>query len=156
MGRAERLTTQIKAYDRELYVERDGEGKLCVYRKSKRWETYHLSDNCVLRFVRPTPHFIFALTHDWKASGRVVDWGVEPILARLKACDLWQRDLAEEIIQDEEKRLESVARERQNTTESFLLDFRKQFAKSFNDVNTSTMSKREEKRRLGDKMIKGI
>lgn len=142
MGRAERITAQVKLRDRELYCERDKEGKLCVYRKSLRWEIYRLKNGIALQFARPAPHFIFALTHNWAMNGRPVDWGIEPILARLKAIDLWNRDLASDIIAEEEKTLESAARARTNSTESFLLDFRKQFARTFNDVNTSTLAKK--------------
>lgn len=154
MGRAERVTRTIKQHDRLLYCERGREGKLCVYRKSERVESYRLDDKSVLHFVRPAPHFIFALTHNWHLSGRDVDWGIEPIMARLKAIDLWNRDLAEEIIQDEEKRLDGLARDRKNTVESFLLDYRRQFAKAFDGVNTANMDKKKDSRRLGDKMIK--
>lgn len=154
MGRAERITKTIKHHDALLYCERSKEGKLCVYRKSNRVESFRLDDEkSVLHFVRPAPHFVFALTHDWKLSGQEVDWGLEPIMARLKAIDLWNRDLAGECIRGEEKRLESLARDRQNNVESFLLDFRRQFQKTFNDVNTSTMEKKDS-RRLGDKLVK--
>lgn len=155
MGRAERITREIQSHDRLLYCERNEAGRLCVYRKSTRYETYHLSDDATLVWARPTPYFVFALTHNWKIDGRPVDWGLCPIMARLKAIDLWNRDLAEEIIQDEEKRIESMARDRRNTTEAFLLDFRRQFAKAFDGVNTANMAKKD-KRYLGDKMVKGI
>lgn len=154
MGRAERITAEIQSQDRLLYCERDREGKLCIYRKSTRLEDYRLNDGSLLRFARPAPHFVFALTHDWKTTGEPKDWGIEPIKARLKAIDLWQRDLAEEIIQQEEKHLESVARDRRNSTESFLLDFRKQFAKTFDGINTSNMAKKD-RRRFMDKTVKG-
>lgn len=154
MGRAERITEAIKSHDGLLYCDENREGKLCVYRKSTRFETYRLDDDSILRFARPTPHFVFALTHDWRITGQMVDWGIEPICARLKAIDLWKRDLAEEIIQQEEKNIESAARDRKNTTESFLLDFRKQFAKTFDDVNTSTLVKKDS-RRDGDRTVKG-
>jgi hypothetical protein len=154
VGRAERITEAIKSHDGLLYCDENKEGKLCVYRKSTRFETYRLDDDSILRFARPTPHFIFALTHDWKAAGNPADWGIEPILARLKAIDLWNRDLAEEIIQQEERNIEASARDRKNNTESFLLEFRKQFAKTFDGVNTANMTKKDS-RRLGDKTVKG-
>lgn len=154
MGRAERITRAIKSHDRLLYCDENKEGKLCVYRKSTRYEAYRLDDDSILQFARPTPHFIFAITHDWRASGNPVDWGILPIMARLRAIDLWNRDLAEEIIQQEERNIEASARDRRNNTESFLLEFRKQFAKTFDGVNTANMSKKDS-RRLGDKTIKG-
>lgn len=152
MGRAERITQAIKLHDRELFCERSEEGKLCVYRKSHRVEPYRLDDESVLYFVRPTPYFVFALTHNWRLTGMPVEWGIEPIMARLRAIDLWNRDVAGDIIQQELKEQESRERDLRNTTESFLLDFRKQFAKTFNDVNTSTLEKKDS-RRLYDKMV---
>lgn len=144
MGRAERITREIKFHDPMLYCERDGEGKLCVFRKSTRWESYAFNDGSSLRVARPTPHFIFALTHDWKKASHVVDWGIEPIMARLRAIDLWQRDLAEEIIQDEEKAIKSRERDARNSMESFLYDFRSQFKRTFADVNVANLSKKPE------------
>lgn len=152
MGRAERITKTIKLHDRELYCERNEEGKLCVYRRSKRVESLRLDDESVLHFVRPAPHFVFALTHDWRMSGEPKDWGIEPVLARIKALDLWNRDLAGDLIQDEIKERQSLERDRQNTTEAFLKDFRRQFAKTFNDVNTTNLAKKDS-RYLGDKMV---
>lgn len=153
MGRVERITQEVRLHDRELYCERSGEGKLCIYRKSRRVETYHLDDGNVLHFVRPAPIFIFALTDNWKMDGIPQEWGVLPIMNRLRANDLWHRDLASEVIAQEEKHTESIARERTNTVESFLLDYRRKFAKTFNDVNTSTLAKKDS-RWLGDKRLK--
>jgi hypothetical protein len=146
VGRVERITRELKNHDSQLYCDWGGAGRLCVYRKSTRWESYYLDEDAVLSVARPTPHFIFALTENWSLKGEPKDWGVEPILARLKAIDLWNRDLAEEIIQNTEKETESLARDRRNNTESFLLDFRKQFAKTFDDVNTSTLAKKDKRR----------
>lgn len=146
MGRAERITKAIKLHDSKLYCERGEEGKLCVYRKGQIVESYRYDDESVLHFVRPAPYFVFALTDNWKITGRAVDWGIEPIMARLTALDLWNRDVAGEIIQQELKERASLERERQNTVESFLLDFRRQFAKTFDGVNTSTLSKKDSRR----------
>lgn len=154
MGRAERITKAIKRHDRLLYCEERGEGKLCVFRESSRVESYRLDDESVLHFVRPAPFFIFALTDDWSMNGRPVEWGELPIMNRLRAMDLWNRDLASDIIDQETKHRKSIERERQNTIESFLLDYRRKFAKTFDDVNTSTMTKKDP-RSLGDKKVNG-
>jgi len=152
VGRADRITRELKNHDSLLYCDWGKAGRLCVFRKSTRWESYRLDEDAVLSVARSTPHLIFALTDTWNERGEPKDWGIEPILARIKAIDLWNRDLAEEIIQGAEKDLETAARDRRNTTESFLLDFRKQFAKSFDDVNTANMSKKD-KRSLHDKSV---
>lgn len=145
--RVDQITSAVRAYDSKLYCRANEVGKLSVYRKSHRIETYDLGEGKVLHFIRPAPYFVFALTDNWKASGRPVDWGIEPILARLKAIDLWHRDLAEEIIQQEEKHAQSVARDRRNSIESFMYDFRDTFKKATNDINTATLEKKYRERK---------
>lgn len=139
MGRAKQITSFIRRYDPELYCE-GKDGMLCIYRKSQRIESYDF-EGTVIHYVRPAPFFIFALTHDWSATGRPVDWGCLPILERLQQCDLHKRDMASEIERQEEKRTEEVARERANKTEDLFKDMRKTFAKATNDINTSTLKK---------------
>ena len=71
-----------------------------------------------------------------------MEWGLEVIRNRLVAHDLWNNDnIANQVIRDAEKRSESKERALKNTIESFLLDFRRQFGKTFNDVNTSSLAK---------------
>lgn len=142
MGRTERISRVVKTYDPELYCERSEVGKLCVFRRSSRIETYFI-DGQSIQFVRPAPFFVFALTHNWKMDGVSVDWGIEPILARLNAIDLWKRDLAEESIKNVEADYESKERDLKNSVESFLYEFRSQFKKTFNDVNTASLAKKD-------------
>lgn len=153
MGRSERITSEIQAHDYKLFCK-NMEGKLCIYREGTRVERYDLDDDVVLNFVRPAPSFVMALTHNWKIEGRPVDWGLEPIKARLKAIDLWNRDMAEEIIQQEEKAEKSREREVRTNMEGFLSDFHGKFKETFKDVNTSNVGKRD-LRRFKDKTIKG-
>ena len=116
------------------------EGKLCIFRESQRVETYHLDGN-VLHFVRPSSHLIFALTDNWKVTGQEVDWGLEPIMQKLKQNDLWNRD----IVADVERRFEEVEkskdRERLGQTEDFMREFVRDFKTTFEDVNTANLSK---------------
>lgn len=148
MGRAEQITRHLKLHDAKLYCDKNREGTLCVYRQSKRYDAFDFEGNVVL-FSRPTPHFIFALTHNWTTYGKPVDWGIEPIMHKLKSGDLHQRDkLAEEMIQEYERENMREERDRSNKNEAFLKDFRKQFAKTFNDVNTSTLEKKDLRRSL--------
>lgn len=155
MGRAQYLTRCLKAYDRELYCAQDREGKLCVYRNSTRWEHYELENGESLAVARPTPWFIFALTHDWRPTGKSVDWGELPILERLKAIDLWNRNLVDEQEADAEKDERSRERDYRNNCEGFLSEFRSQFKKTFNDFNVSSLSK-VDRRRSDEKKIKNL
>lgn len=152
MGRTERLENHLKAHDYNLYVSRR-EGKLCVMRKSTRVEYYDV-DGVSIGFVRPAPHFIIALTKDWTLRGESVDWGFEPILNHLKAIDLWNRDQVKMIEAQQVKDNESADRELANSNESFLKDYRRQFAKTFDWVNTANLDKKRDSRRIQDGCLK--
>jgi hypothetical protein len=93
------------------------------------------------------------LTHNWRPQGNPVEWGILPILARLKQSDLWKRDIVSDIEKNEERIAKENDRDRQNKTEDFLYDFHAKFKKTFSDVNVSTMEKKD-RRRLADKQIK--
>ncbi len=148
MGRESRITSEIQKHDSKLYCAKNTEGTLCVYRSGVRFEAYDFGGELMI-YTRPTPHFVFALTDTWKTNGKPVDWGLEPIAARLKAIDLWNRpSLVDELIESYEQDEKAVERELDNSIESFLLDFRKQFARTFDDVNTGSMNKKRDKRSL--------
>lgn len=104
----------------------------------------------MIHFIRPAPHFVFALTDNWKLQGISVDWGIDPIMNKVRECDLWQRNLAEESIRSVEKGMESKKRDLKNNNEAFIKDWRRPFAKMFNDYNISSM-KKIDSRRLGEK-----
>lgn len=131
-----------------LYCE-SRDGKLCVFRKSQRIESYEI-DGVMIQFVRPAPFFILALTEDWRMASRPVDWGIIPILFRLKEIDLWNRDIAEEIIKQEEDGLRTKRKDFKNESEAFLKDYRSKFASTFNDVRVSNMENKD-KRKIGEK-----
>jgi hypothetical protein len=144
VGRVERISSAVQSHDWKLYCAKDIAGKLCIFRKSQRVETFYLDDTTVIHSVRPAPHFVMALTHNWKANGIPVDWGLEPILARVKSLDLWNRDIVSDLEVQEEKHLESCERDRKNKTEDFLHEFRSDFKRTFSDVNTSTLDKKKQ------------
>lgn len=134
VGRIERITSEVRNYDRELYCAMNSEGKPCIYRKSKRTEVFDLGDGNVLLNVRPAPYYIFALTHDWKPTGEVVDWGLVPIIQRLREIDGWKRDLMQEFEKNEEKANESQDRKRKNQMEDFSYVLRDHVKKETKDV----------------------
>lgn len=154
MGRAERITEYLKTYDSKLYCASSKEGKLCVYRNSTRYESYSLDDDSILTFARPAPHYIFALTEDWSMKTESVDWGLLPIMDRIRSSDLQQRDIVGELEKHYEAQEKSNARDRMNKTEDFLHEFRDSFKNTFKDVNTASLEKKD-LRRLNDKKIKG-
>lgn len=146
MGRAERITDIVQEHDSKLYCARSPSGVLSIFRKSHRFEHFEV-DGVHLTHVRPAPHYIFALTDNWKPDGNPVDWGAEPILARLKAMDLWHRDLLSEQIERAEREEESKRRELSNRNEAFAKEHRRFFAKVFDDVNTANMDVKNDLRR---------
>jgi hypothetical protein len=141
VGRAEQVTDFIKRFDRQLYCEKGRDGKLRVFRKDQRIESYDV-DGITILFTRPAPYLVFALTEDWTLNTAAIDWGLEPILARLKACDLWARDLATESIKSIEHANKSRERAVDNHIESYLIENRREFARRTNDINTSTLNRK--------------
>ena len=139
MASVSRLNSEVKKYDRELCAERDAYGRTVIRRKTVHYDRFNM-DGFDLIVSRPAKHFIMALTHNWQLDGNYAEWGIEPVLNRLKAMDLWQNDkMVEQMIADQEKQGQIKEKDYKNNVESFLIDFRRQFARSFNDVNTSQM-----------------
>lgn len=118
----------LRMYDSMLHLQETHFGRYDVCRSSKFGE--HL------------PIFIFSLTDDWKPSGKPVDYGIDTVLNRIKAHDLWRDDsFVENYIKNHEKVQESKDRARRNSIESFLYDFRSEFNKATKDINTANLNK---------------
>lgn len=126
---AYRLTQALKDHDSALLARKGDDGKIHVYRKGER-----------------QLHHVFSLTENWTTNSRPVEWGLEPIIQRLKAIDTWNHDVASRVIGEEVKADLGRQTDRRNTYESFLLDFRKQFAKATNGINTGTLNKSDKRR----------
>lgn len=151
MGRAERVTKFIKLHDSKLSAERNSEGNLCIYREGSRVEWFDLEGTSI-GFVRSTPHLIMALTHNWHVLGRPVEWGLDVILQRLQAIDLWNRDLAGECEQQDVKRKERIARDASSKHEDFLREFKRPFAETFKDINVASLKKIDKRRTMENKI----
>lgn len=152
VNRARRITAAVQTHDPLLYAKDDGKA-IRIYRKQKEWRRESLNNYTpIWTFVR-NDHLVMSLTDTWGVTGKPVDWGIEPVLARIKALDLWGNDnLANQFFVEEEKHEKSKERDFKNNVESFLYDFRSTFAKGTNDINTSLLSKID-KRRIGDKKL---
>lgn len=146
---ARRLTRAVSGYDRELFVKREGE-TLRVLRKATRFLSYEVDGQHLLYSVS-APHVIFHLTDNWTVNGKPVEWGVEPLLSRLRAIDSHKRDVAGEIIENQKKSEEISKKDFRNNNEAFLKDFRRQFSKAFNNINTSTLDRKADLRRKREK-----
>jgi hypothetical protein len=132
--RVKEVTQALKTHDSCLYAQETKLGRIDIMRKSKYGES--------------PPNLLMSLTDTWTAQGNPVPWGAEVILNRIKAHDLWRDDtFVERWIKDQEKAEASKQRAFRNNVESFLYDFRGQFHKATNEINTSLLNKvsREEK-----------
>lgn len=142
MGRIERINSAIRGHDYKLFCKLV-EGKLHIYRKSNGVETFRLEGGEILHSIRSVPHFVMALTHNWNATGYPVDWGIEPIMARLKSIDLWSRDIVGDIEKQSEKSDKEMERKMKTDAEAFAYEFRDSFKNTFKDVNTASLDKKK-------------
>ena len=149
--RAYRITKEIQTLDRDLYCEKDSRGVMHIMRKALRWQDVDMGEESSMKAVVSHPQHIFSLTRNWQLSGEPCDWGLEPIVRRIREIDSQN---AEAIIHKMEEMAEEADRSKKrdfkNKTEDFLREFRPQFARAFNDVNTANMDKTSDKRRLKD------
>lgn len=146
MARIDRVRQTVNMHDSQLTAKLDN-GIIGVYRKAHTCERYKLEGGLTLVVTKPFHHFIFALTDNWNVTGKPVEWGLDPIVNRLKAIDTWNReDMIDEMIESYEEEKKSNERNLKNNVESFLREFRRPFAKAFNDVNTSTLEKTDRRR----------
>lgn len=127
-SRQKQLDRAVKTHDSLLFVQETKPGRLDIYRKSS--------------LNSEAPHFIFALTDDWTPTGRPVEWGVDVVVNRLKAHDLWRdENFVNQVIKDGEQAAESKERSFRNSVEAFVSEFRRDFARATSDINTSNLNK---------------
>lgn len=147
--RAMQVNRAVKRHDPELYAL-NKDGVIHVFRYSRRFESHRLDDESYITWSREAPHYILSLTHNWKMAGRPVDWGILPLQAKLKAMDLWNRDIAGDLEKDYIKDQEGSERDLRNNIEAFLYDYRREFAKATDGINTGNLDKKFDKRRFKD------
>jgi hypothetical protein len=132
-SRVREVNRLVRGYDKELFAKREPNGSVHVYRRTPD--------------PRNPYYLVFALTDNWQVLGRPRDWGLEVIHNRLMAIDLWKDETVVDRVQHQaEKRKESDYRDFSNSVESFLYDFRRQFARATNDINTGTLDKKKDSR----------
>lgn len=140
MSREGVLTNKLRRYDKDLFALRNG-SQIHICRKIKTFEPVQCEGYHILS-SKDGFQFIFALTNNWSISGRPVEIGIDPIINRLKAMDLWSNP---DFLKDFETQMEvteqAKRRDFKNTTESFLYDFHRDFKKTFNDTNTSNLKR---------------
>lgn len=138
-----RITDEISRYDYKLYAKKDNDGTIRIYRQCKEYRPELLAHGVAVLNVIRNDHLVMSLTDTWGVRGKPVEWGILPILARLRAMDLWNSDnLMTAFIKNEEVDEKRREKKMKNTTEDFLYEFRDSFKKATNDINTSQLSKR--------------
>lgn len=134
--RALKIAKAIKAHDPRLYVLRTPKGVLQIYREPE--QSLGLVPD--ISGSIPTPMLVICLTDTWKWDGRPVDWGIEPIMQRLRAMDSWGDSVSfETMVSNRERAERDEVRQRKNEYRAIAADMRRDFAKATNDINTSTM-----------------
>ena len=150
-SRIRRLSFEVRKYDPALYVDWIND-RICVLRRTKRVESYEVDGETIINYA-DSPHFVFALTDTWQTTGNPVDWGIEPIMSRIKEHDLWNNPgQIEDLLKKTEQHKEGLARDRHNMIESFAIDYRREFQRQHNDVNTANL-KKTDRRWADDKKI---
>lgn len=150
-GQVRFITRVLKEHDRSLFAKRNADGIICVMRKNKRYVgPVDLNDAPFFNLIE-SPDYVFALTENWTTSGRPVPWGSEVVVRRIKEIDLWNREKYFEEVEEANERVDKAKRRHfRNEMEAFASDWRREFAKATNDINTSTMDKSEKRRRKRD------
>lgn len=144
--RETRITRAIQRYDRELFCERDYKGRFAIFRRDFGHDDCWLDESTCIHVLVERPQLVMHLTDNWGANGLPVDWGIDPILFRLKEIDGHSRDLMHELEASQRKNEESKDRKLASETEAFVKDWRKDFAKATSDINTSSMEKKDSRR----------
>lgn len=146
IGQIERINRHLKLYDKSLYSYRNFHGKVLIMRKADRLEASDYGqDDIDLAELRP--QYLFALTTDWNVHSPAVEWGIEPLMQKLKSMDVWRDDQwVKNRRRDNERVNADQKRIRRNELKATAADMRRDFAKATNDINTSTLEKVENRR----------
>lgn len=142
------LNKGLRAHDSMLYARREDNGMVNVYRKGIRWDALEFQGN-TLQYVREQPVFVLALTHNWSLTGQPVEWGIEPVISKIKESDFQRTGVlaCDELAKEREKAKELRDRANRNDIAARAYDLRGEFAKATNDINTSSMEKADKRRK---------
>jgi hypothetical protein len=140
-----RLTQTLSQYDRSLFAQKTASGMIQVWRKADKWNA---ADLCYEETESSQPmQFIFALTDDWTLTGKVVDWGIEPVMHHVYELDTWSKISFLDDIRKQRDRAKSVRQQSQrNEIRARAYDMRKEFSEATNEINTSTLEKVDNRR----------
>lgn len=142
-----RINQEIKRIDRDLFVGRDPNGTLQILRKGYTTKAYQV-DGCTIYALEPMPRYIMSLTEDWTNRTKPVEWGLEPIVRRLQEIDSWNANsLTNNMLKINEKVDQSKERDKMSKLEDAVRESHHVYKKTFSDINTSTMDRKNDPRR---------
>lgn len=140
-----RLNKELKNYDYKLFAIRVQSGMIHVRRKAANVGDSDFDIDS--GHSGPPSYFVCALSDNWSQLGKAVDWGIEPVMDRIKTMDLWS---SHHNLNDMRARRERDKRDQdrqlQNDFRAIAADMRKDFARSVNDINTSSLEKLDSRR----------
>lgn len=143
------LSRLLKRYDCDLFPKRSMDGALGVYRKKKRYQYYGF-EGANLLYSQEYDELILPVTDTWHEAGVPVDWGIEPIFWQIQKTDAWRGGEYTDYdlhCREREERRRNRERAAENDRRAAIADSRRDFARVFNDVNTSTLEKIDSRRR---------
>ena len=142
----------VKMYDRELFVSPDYKDTLCVWRKRFRYDKENFGEPLgEILYGRPDPELVFALTDTWTQRGNPIDWGPEVVCERLRKIDFWDNQKLFEEMDEANDRVDQRRKKHwRGQIEDFAKEWRRPFKKAFDWVNTSTLDKKLDPRRIQD------
>lgn len=138
-----RIEQSIRAHDDLLFLNKNYKGELQIMRKSYRMVPHDLDGKTIL-VQTPTPHYIMSLTEDWTSKTSPVDWGLEPILRRLKEIDDWGADSSFDRMMKENEHRDNLKKKAfASKTEDVVKEWRKDFKKHTSDILTHSVDKKD-------------
>lgn len=153
-ARARRLTTHLRGHDAQLFARSEMDGSIRVYRHGTRYEKFDFNGDTFI-VSRPDSFLVLALTHNWSIAGEPVDWGIDPLLSKIKESDFHRTGelLADQLRKERERDQALTDRANRNEIKARAYDMRRDFARATNEINTSGL-KKTESRRIKDGYIK--
>jgi len=148
MTREQRYTHELKLYDRNLFCRKEADGYYKIFQKTKR-VIYYDVDGAHMGFVVPEEKFICPLSEDWSMRSKPVEWGLLPLMQKIRSMDAMNKD-AEVYKWEEQERKSQEEKDRnlKNEAEAFASDFRSAFKKEFDYTLTHNLDKKEKTRRF--------
>lgn len=140
MFRADQINKEVRQYDRDLYCIK-GDSHHVIMRKAYRAKKYDVEGVTLICFERRDEP-VFHLTDNWQVNGRPADWGIEPIMRRLRYADsrneqafIWEKDKLDEKFE------KSRLKDRKNMFESLAYEVQPVYKKIREEVNLSSLNK---------------